>query len=94
MGKLISLGKYSDKIRLSPLMIETLRSACKMQTDNVPFGQATLNGSFTALLKRGCIDAERITSPNGTKHVKWYVTTRGMKALDKLGFDEPCEPKI
>ncbi|MEP6595089.1 MAG: hypothetical protein ABJA71_04040 [Ginsengibacter sp.] len=93
MGKIVSLGKYTESVRFTPLMIKTLRAACKMQSNHVPFGQASLNGSFTALLKRGCIDAKTITF-NGKKEVTWYVTRRGIKALDKLGFDEPCEPEI
>jgi hypothetical protein len=91
MGKIVSLGKYTEDVKFTPLMIKTLRDACKMQSNNVPFGQANLNGSFTALLKRGCIDVKTITL-NGNKEITWYITRRGIKALHKLGFDEPCEP--
>ena len=89
MAKILSLGKFAGNITLTPLMIQTLRAACKMQSADIPFSQNNLNGSFTALLKRGCIDSKPVFV-NEIKEIVWFVTQRGIKALDKLGYDEPC----
>ena len=70
-------------------MIKTLRAACKMQSNNVPFGQADLDGSFTALVKRELIDT-KTTTVLGKQVVLWYVTAEGINTLNKLGFTEPC----
>jgi len=92
MGKLISLRKYTESVKLSPLMVQALRAACKMQSNHIPFGQANLAGSFIPLLKRGCIDYKTIIH-NGEKELTCYVTTRGLKALGKAGFNETCKKK-
>jgi uncharacterized protein YceH (UPF0502 family) len=91
MAKIIPLLKYKRTIvsPLTPLMLKTLRAACKKQNNREPFGQTDLKGSFNALLNREFIDAKIITV-KGRKEVSWYVTTSGIKSLSKLGFNEPC----
>lgn len=91
MAKIIPLLKYRKTTvsPLTPLMIKTLRAACKKQKEHEPFGQTDLRGSFNALLNRNFIDAKIITV-KGRKEVSWYVTTSGIKSLTKLGFNEPC----
>lgn len=89
MTKIIPIEKYIKERPLTPLMIKTLRAACKMQSDHEPFGQKDLNGSFTALLRREFIDAKR-TNANGKTVVSWFVTAAGIRSLQKLGYTETC----
>ena len=49
-------------------MIKTLRAACKMQSNNEPFGQSGMDGSFTALVRRELIDT-KITTVLGKQEV-------------------------
>ena len=80
---------FSKILPLTPLMVKALVLACKMQSNNEPFGQVDLHGAFTGLLRRGCIDAETIIS-DGEKMVSWYVTRTGKISLEKLGYNFPC----
>ena len=89
MAKIIPILKYTKTRPLTPLMIETLRAACKMQSSNEPIGYNELDGSFIALLNRSFIDSKTIIV-KGTKEVSWYVTTAGIKSMRKLGFTEEC----
>lgn len=89
MAKIIPISKTINSTPLSPLMIKTLRAACRKQSNQEPFGQADLNGSFTALLKREFIAAKTITI-SGKKEVLWFVTASGKNTLNKLGFTEAC----
>ena len=90
MGKIISILKFKKaELPLTGLMIKTLRAAFKMQSNNEPFGQADLDGSFTALVRRELIDT-KITTVLGKQEVLWYVTAEGINSLNKLGFTEPC----
>jgi len=89
MAKIVPISKIIKSAPLSPLMIKTLRAACKKQNNNERFGQNDLNGSFTALLKREFIDAKTIII-RGEKEVLWFVTTSGKNTLSKLGFTEVC----
>ena len=70
-------------------MIKTLKEACKKQHKKEQLGQIDLDGSFTALFKRGLIDVKTMTLA-GEKVNTWYVTSQGIKALSKLGFKGPC----
>jgi len=89
MAKIIPILKIIKPASLSPLMIKTLRAACKKQNNNERFGQKDLNGSFTALLKREFIDAKTVTIM-GKREVLWFVTISGKNILGKLGFPEAC----
>ena len=89
MAKIIPISKVINSAPLSPLMIKTLRAACRKQNNSEPFGQVDLNGSFTALLNREFIAAKTITI-QGEKEVLWFVTTSGKNTLSKLGFTEAC----
>ena len=82
MAKLIPL--YPKALPLSPLMIKALQKAHDMQSNNEPFGQVDLSGSFSGLLKRGLIDSKTIVA-GGEMEVYWYVTPAGKFALRKLG---------
>ena len=90
MAKIISISKFSKKKPLTPLMIKTLRAACKKQSNKERLGQIDLDGSFTALLKRELIDIKTITFKGKTQR-SWYVTRMGIRTLSKMGFDESCE---
>ncbi|MEO8763380.1 MAG: hypothetical protein ABI416_03795 [Ginsengibacter sp.] len=87
MAKIIPILKNTTSRPLSPLMIKTLRAACKMQDNNEAIGQNELDGSFIALLKRSYIDSRTITV-NGKNEVSWYVTRAGKNSLRKLGFND------
>jgi hypothetical protein len=87
MAKVISL--FSKTAPLSSLMIAALKAACIMQSNNEPFGQIDIHGSFAALLRREFIDAKTIYF-NGEKMVSWYVTQSGKYTLRKLGFASQC----
>jgi len=89
MTKIIPITKYIKEKPLTPLMVTTLRAACKKQSNHEPFGQKDLNGSFTALLKRDFIDAKR-TGTNGKTIISWFVTSTGIKSLRSLGYTEAC----
>ena len=57
------------------------------------YARSIYRGSFIALLKRGLIDAKFIVI-QGIKSQSWYVTTEGLKALNKMGFYESCELEL
>jgi hypothetical protein len=90
MAKVIPIIKFTKRNKLSPLMVKTLRAACKKQTNHERLGQIDLDGSFTSLLKRELIDVKTITI-NGKREVSWYVTREGINTLISLGFNDPCE---
>ncbi|MEO6288860.1 MAG: hypothetical protein ABIO76_03000 [Ginsengibacter sp.] len=90
MTKIIPITGFIKHAPLSPLMIKTLRAACKKQNNKEAFGQKDLDGSFIALLKREFIASKTIILPNGYKEVLWFVTTAGREMLRKLGFKEAC----
>ena len=89
MAKIIPLFKFDKRTALSPLMIKTLTEACEKQDKHMPIGQVDLNGSFTALVKRGLIDAERVQINSGMQ-TTWFVTNKGIQTLKKSGSNEPC----
>ncbi|MEO6219220.1 MAG: hypothetical protein ABIO81_02245 [Ginsengibacter sp.] len=70
-------------------MIKTLRDAVERQNNHELIGQIDLDGSFTALLRRELIDVETITI-KGKKERSWYVTSAGIKSLNKLDI-KSCE---
>jgi hypothetical protein len=86
MAKIIPLNSSvkASQLPLSPLMIKTLKVACEMQRNRKPFGQAELDGSFMALLKRQLIDCKTSTR-NGKERILWFVTKAGIVALKKSG---------
>jgi hypothetical protein len=83
MAKIKSL--FENASSLTPLKIEALRMAYEMQSNNEPFGQIDIYGSFSALLRRGFIDIKTFII-NKEILVSWYVTNAGKYALIKLGF--------
>lgn len=87
VAKIIPL--FEETVKLTPLMIKALRTACQKQSKNEPFGQIDIHGSFAALLRRGFIDAKTIMF-EGEKMVSWYVTRAGKFSLKKLGFEHQC----
>jgi len=91
MAKIIPLIKVitQSALPLTPLMIKTLRLACKMQSNNESFGQIEIKGSFTALVKRQFIDCKNINI-FGELQVCWYVTEAGKNALIKIGIKDKC----
>ncbi len=80
IAKIIPLFEYTSR-PLTPLMLTTLEAACSRQLKGEPIGQADLDGSFMALLKRGFIDGEMKTIVGGSE-VLWYVTDAGITALN------------
>ena len=78
---------FENASSLTPLKLKALRMAYEMQSNNEPFGQIDIYGSFAALLKRGFIDTKTIIV-NKEVLVSWYVTSAGKYALIKLGFSE------
>ena len=90
MAKIIPILKYTITRPLTPLMIKTLRAACRMQSGNQPIGYKDLDGSFIALLNRAYIDSRTITV-NGMNEVSWYVTTAGINSLSKLDLTKNAE---
>ena len=86
----MSIARFTNRNKLSPLMMKTLRAAYKKQNNHERLGQIDLDGSFTALLKRELIDVKTITI-KGRREVSWYVTTQGMKTLVGLGFNDARE---
>ena len=85
MAKIKAL--FENASSLTPLKIEALRMAYEMQSNNEPFGQIDIHGSFAALLRRGFIDAKTIIV-NQEILVSWYVTSAGKYALIKVGFSD------
>ena len=85
MAKIIPL--FAKKPALTPLMLKALRKAYEMESQNEPFGQIDIFGSFAALLKRELIDAKTIVV-KGERLVSWYVTRAGKYALTKEGFSD------
>ena len=83
MAKIIPL--FENASSLTPLKIKALRKAYEMESQNEPFGQIDIFGSFAALLKRELIDAKTIVV-KGERLVSWYVTRAGKYALIKLGW--------
>src|SRR5258705_8532578 len=92
IAKIIPILRSSKKIALSPLMVSTLKAAYKKQINHESFGQADLNGSFIALLKRCLIDVKTIPV-KGEMRVSWYVTEEGVAALNNLSFSDPTDFK-
>ena len=90
MAKIILLFKFDKKTPLTPLMIKTLREACKKQDKKMPIGQVDLSGAFVALVKRGLIDAERVQVNSGMQ-TTWFVTNKGIQTLKNLGSSEPLQ---
>ena len=88
MAKIIPLFEKTSP--LTPLMIKALRMAYEMQSNNEPFGQIDIHGSFAALLRRGFIDAKTIIV-NEEILVSWYVTSAGKYALIKHGFSDDAK---
>jgi len=70
-------------------MLRTLEEACKKQCNGEPLGQIDLDGSFTALLKRGLIDA-RTRKFGSRKLITWYVTKDGIRTLKRMGSGVSC----
>jgi hypothetical protein len=89
MAKIISIIKATRKIPLTALMIETLRAACKRQSNHQHIGQVDLDGSFISLFNRGLIDVKTIKTNCGSR-ISWYVTKAGIASLSDLEFNEPC----
>ncbi len=91
MARIIPIIKFLKPTRpLSSLMIKTLREACEKQSQNIPFGQDDLDGSFMALLRRKFIDTDINLNNKSIEETKWYVTQAGKDALKNLGIDDPC----
>ena len=88
MAKIIPL--FTETPPLTRLMIKALRKAYEMQSNNEPFGQIDIDGSFSGLLRRGLIDARTIIL-NGEILVSWYVTGPGKYELIKHGFSNDDE---
>jgi hypothetical protein len=78
---------FENASSLTPLKVEALRMAYKMQSNNEPFGQIDIYGSFAALLRTGFINTKTIIV-NQEILVSWYVTSSGKYALLKLGFSD------
>ena len=74
----------------TPLMIKTLKAACKLQANNEVFGQVDVDGSFTAAVQRGYISSKSKTR-NGKQETFWFVTKLGRQALKSAGIDESCD---
>lgn len=91
MAKIISIKKTIERteLPLTPLMIKTLKLACKLQSTNQLFGQVDLKGSFIALVKREYIDYRNILAI-GQMELAWFVTDSGIQALEKAGFKGKC----
>lgn len=70
-------------------MIKTLKAACEKQKNHEAFGQADLDGSFMALLKREFIDCKTLIH-HGQQEVSWFVTAAGIDALRKAGLKDAC----
>ena len=91
LAKIIPL--FTETSPLTRLMIKALRKAYEMQSNNEPFGQIDIDGSFSGLLTRGFIDARTIIV-NGEILVSWYVTSAGKYALIKVGFSDLDSKKV
>ena len=89
MARIISIGKFIKEKPLTSLMVKTLRAACEKQVKNEPFGQADLDGSFMSLVQRSLIKAKTI-SQGSANEVSWFVTEKGINALEVLDGETPC----
>ena len=91
MAKIIPIDivkNASDELA-TPLMIKTLKAACKFQANDEEFGQVDTDGSFTAAVKRGYI-ASKSKTINGKKKPIWFVTMLGRQALKSAGVNVAC----
>ncbi len=77
------------KYSLSSLMIKTLERACRRQNANLPLGPTDIDGSFTALVKRGLIIFENVII-RGKTYPRWKVSTEASELLKELGINIPC----
>src|ERR1700686_1017273 len=81
--------KKNKQLNLTPLMIDTLLTACGKQTEKIPFGPADIKGSFSALVNRGLIIRKEVTLHHHTE-LLWQVTREAISMLKMLGVIVAC----
>ena len=90
--KIIQLheGYFAKKKRrpLSRLMISALLNAYKRQIKGIPFGQADIDGPFSALAGRGLIKYKN-NRENDKVAPTWTVTEEAIEMLNSQGIKLP-----
>lgn len=83
------MKRKERKNSLSRVMIKTLELACRKQNTNQPIGPVDIDGSFTALVKRGLIVIENVKM-RGKIFPQWKVTREAANLLKEPGINVSC----
>jgi hypothetical protein len=92
MAKIIPFGKPLGKINQAPMsqpMLASLMLAYARQKKNIPINEDSINGSFSALIARGFVSLEQVTTMGYTESV-WQVSNEAIDLLKDYGYNIEC----